>query len=692
MSSCSRKRLTQLEKARAQKRIYAHQDIADENFEKPILAPLQIVATLDKTKLKQCYATLVTGLSFTPIQEYNLIMGIDFMPEKDFYTYQQIIQEAINSLIQCKLGAFQSKVIQERKNGKKFVACFDGAYSHPRNANECIMDIIHPVHRKIFAYAVAEKSSLKNKDVQYSDSSKALEVTALKALLLEWKDYDLFSGYCHDLDSSARTLIENLGLDLEEYFDHNHTVKHFNAIFASVLKLYPKALYGIQKKLATHFSICVHANSLSSDEKEDKWRGCYEHFTSSESNWSKKEEEISRKALKVLIEKGSTVFPHILTQARTQMNEAFHSLKGKWASKRISFTNSWITRVQMSIMEFNWPGTWKLELADLLGIEFTEEQRQNLIKLYRTMSIRRKRKKEKKYLQKEKQRRYEKREKNSLADAKSDDYIRTGDAKKEELSDFEHKYTEKKLPVTSPKKPIPDNSIHLIMPNKEDSQHIQRTKPKLSKELKYEVDKVSIMKPTSNIREYGDITTYTSFFYRQKLIHDRIKYGTFSEFEIDLLTYLYVVFDMVGLSSPSFMALCFPGRVGYQIGNAIRTHPERIQESYEKQVSSEKGFNFSSFCLSEAQKNFSYPLLEIGDAIKKDKVLKALSFSPEQIKQHPLPKPIALTSIDISREDTESDEDILDEEWLPEVEYSEDEFTSQEMEESEDELAYFIAE
>ena len=109
----------------------------------------------------------------------------------------------------------------------------------------------------------------------YTESSKALEITALKKLLLDWKDFDLFNGFCHDLDSSARTMIENIGLKLKEYFDQNHAVKHFNG----VSKLYPKKLKGIQGKLKIHFSTCVHMKTQKKNDTQKKRKGCFSHFT-----------------------------------------------------------------------------------------------------------------------------------------------------------------------------------------------------------------------------------------------------------------------------------------------------------------------------------------------------------------------------------------------------------------------------
>ena len=74
----------------------------------------------------------------------------------------------------------------------------------------------------------------------------------------------------------------------------------------------------------------------------------------------------SKEAHSLLIKKVGTVFKHILTIASTQLNEAFHSAKCKLATKRFCMTQSWATRVRMAVLEFNWPGIWKLSLASKL--------------------------------------------------------------------------------------------------------------------------------------------------------------------------------------------------------------------------------------------------------------------------------------------------------------------------------------
>ena len=510
--------------------------------------------------LRFAFAVLVTGSSYSQSSEFEMILGHDPPKEDVFYHKQKVIEAAVAELLQEKLSNYQNQVIKE---GKKFVACFDGAFSHPRNANSCIVDIIHPKHRKIFAFAIIEKQTSKNRVVDFNESTKSLEITDLKDMLMQWKKYDIFEGYCHDLDSSAKTLIENMGLKLKEFFDHNHCSKHFQAIFNGVQKKYPKSLFGIQKKLQIHFSICVHADKLTSDEKENKWRGCFNHFTSADSKWAKKDNETSRTALKLLIENCSSVFAHILSQTRTQLNEAFHSLKCKYADKRLSYSRSWKMRIHMSILEFNWPGIWKLELAMKLGINLSASTKEELIKLYKKKSLTRYRKREAAYLKKEREYRLAKRESNSVKDEQTDDYLPKDSPKKEWRKDFNTDFKDRKVPSTSMDKPLPKNSIQIMMPSKNENMEIEY-------ECKGDVFRFSFIKSSQkNLNLPNDEAwyhhTYKVYYYSHIVPGTTYKLGPLDDNELDTITCSFIALASHDLYSPSVISMTLPGRNGSQM-------------------------------------------------------------------------------------------------------------------------------
>ena len=141
------------------------------------------------------YSTLCIGSTYTEQHEFLLLMNEKTVSEHAFYQAEEKVKQAIEDLLTRKLLLFQYEVIDLRISlNIQFVPCFDGAYSHARNSAECVVDVIHPEMRKIFALSVLDKQDSKRKDSDYTDSSKAMEITLLKDLLLEFKDFDLFSG------------------------------------------------------------------------------------------------------------------------------------------------------------------------------------------------------------------------------------------------------------------------------------------------------------------------------------------------------------------------------------------------------------------------------------------------------------------------------------------------------------------
>ena len=126
---------------------------------------------------------------------------------------------------------------------------------------------------------------------------------------------------------------------------------------------------------------------------KQKWVECRSHFTSEKSTWKNKTNTESIKALEDLIARTIHLFDHICVGIRTQLNECFHSMKGRYVNKRYAFSISWHTRIQLAILEFNWPGEWQLELAQMMGIEITEEQKIKITEMLDKRKIKRFKKK-----------------------------------------------------------------------------------------------------------------------------------------------------------------------------------------------------------------------------------------------------------------------------------------------------------
>lgn len=85
----------------------------------------------------------------------------------------------------------------------------------------------------------------------------------------------------------------------------------------------------------------------------------------------------------------------------------------------------------IAVLEFNWPGSWKIELANSLGIQFEPAIRSKLITKLEKDSLVRMKKRMNKYIIKETMRRVAKRECVHTKDGKSNDYIPKDDKHKD---------------------------------------------------------------------------------------------------------------------------------------------------------------------------------------------------------------------------------------------------------------------
>ena len=108
--------------------------------------------------LRVAFATLCTGSTYHTIKEFLNLMDVSTISKTSFYDASETVKNAVESLLHEKLVHFQTEIINERvENGVQFTACFDGAFSHARNAPECVVDIIHPEKKKSFAVCIIEK-------------------------------------------------------------------------------------------------------------------------------------------------------------------------------------------------------------------------------------------------------------------------------------------------------------------------------------------------------------------------------------------------------------------------------------------------------------------------------------------------------------------------------------------------------
>lgn len=152
-------------------------------------------------------------------------------------------------------------------------------------------------------------------------------------------------------------------------------------------------------------------------------------------------------------------------------------MKCKYANKREAFTQSWSTRVNLAVLEFNWPGEWQFELAEMLGIEIHPKIRSQLEKLLHCRLDRRMKKQQAENLRMERIRRAIAKNKTSKLDSKTDDYVFHDKSQSKEspgLIDFDSPKKTTKIPATSTDKALPKKYLFSPTPD---------FKPKLNRKV-----------------------------------------------------------------------------------------------------------------------------------------------------------------------------------------------------------------
>lgn len=71
--------------------------------------------------------------------------------------------------------------------------------------------------------------------------------------------------------------------------------------------------------------------------------------------------------LDIFLLKTLKILQKVKKDLTTQLNESFHALKAKFASKDLLWLDSWVGRVSAAILQFNQPHMWKFELYEKLG-------------------------------------------------------------------------------------------------------------------------------------------------------------------------------------------------------------------------------------------------------------------------------------------------------------------------------------
>jgi hypothetical protein len=115
------------------------------------------------------------------------------------------------------------------------------------------------------------------------------------------------------------------------------------------------------------------------------WDDCVGFLTGPKGEWTHNVEQARR--LRAFVDAAKPLFDQIQSEFSTQVNECYHSMRAKYASKRISWKASWGARSCAAVLEYNVGPAWPLHAYDSLRVKFgwpelSPEQRSWLERTY----------------------------------------------------------------------------------------------------------------------------------------------------------------------------------------------------------------------------------------------------------------------------------------------------------------------
>ena len=312
-------------------------------------------------------SVLIAGTN--PRQSFLLMLMNNYMPPSPstFYRIQRQFLPQLYSLCNERINHFRSLMESEA------ILCFDGAWSHPRNAKQCIVSAIDNRQQKLVDFQLVQKHNA-GVPGDYTGPSNLMESYGISKIIERWKDCPLITGYCHDNDGKCKRIIEEY-TDFEEYLDGGHSYKsvankfdkineYYNGIITeyrdsllSFMKYLQNSSYSFDVRLVYWFNSVNHYNN--------KHEGCPHQHTVVKERTLTSEQEVA--IYSFLGE--TTKFLAIKSSVSTQVNESFNAICVKRCKKDTSYKIGWEARAYISILIFNDPDIWLDLLWERLKIQ-----------------------------------------------------------------------------------------------------------------------------------------------------------------------------------------------------------------------------------------------------------------------------------------------------------------------------------
>lgn len=314
------------------------------------------------------FSVLAEGTNYELVSKVFLWNDIKIPSRSSFYRAQRIIAPIIIEM------ANESCLKYRKLMEPGSTITMDGSWGHRRNSLQCILEFIDSRQRKIVDFAITEKDNHILKG-DFVGSSNAMEIECLKKLIARWKNDPNVISYTHDNDGKTRVFLESSEWAITEILDTNHTIKSFSQKISDFDTKNDKLLYGLHEKLHRFLKFLIHLE-VSSEEKQRLWLNSSNHYSGDHSQclphgdsykWPKAGSPHAKEVLDEFLKKTLKILIKCDGNLSTQLNESYHSLKAKFASKELCWIDSWQSRIAAAILQFNNPNQWKFELYQRLG-------------------------------------------------------------------------------------------------------------------------------------------------------------------------------------------------------------------------------------------------------------------------------------------------------------------------------------
>ena len=313
-----------------------------------------------------CISVLCIGLNPMHGILFMLLNDINPPSPSSFYRIQRTFIPLLYELVMERIMYWRSQMEDSS------TLCFDGAWSHPRNARQCFVTAIDSNTRKLVDFELVQKAHA-GVLANYRGPSNLMESYGLIQIIKRWADNPLVKYYCHDNDGKARNIVETY-TNFEEILDKGHSSKSIQQKFTKINSSNGNVLSPFEESLMKFLKF-LQSSEFSYEERVAFWLNAVHHFKGDHTFCPPHEEvEIKEKVTKQ-VESAmyeflwtTTKFLEQQVNASTQCNESFNALLAKKSKKDTAYGIGWEARAYIAIIIYNDPDCWQKLIWDKLEI------------------------------------------------------------------------------------------------------------------------------------------------------------------------------------------------------------------------------------------------------------------------------------------------------------------------------------